>query len=73
MPQEQGFTREMISSDTLPKANLESLDFLPFPGVDTLSKAFQRTVERIPTNQWLGTRNGGSFEWISFEGAAKLS
>ena len=75
VPQEPGFTKEMISSDTPPSADLDSLEMLPFPGVDTLSKAFQRTVSRIPNNNWLGVREGNSYEnnWISFKTAAQIS
>ena len=64
---------EMISSDTLPSADLDGLDFLPFTCVDTLTKAFQRSVERIPNGNWLGSRNGEKYDWITFEDVSTKS
>tara|TARA_B110000285_G_C15101042_1_gene605027 strand:- start:1641 stop:1838 length:198 start_codon:yes stop_codon:yes gene_type:complete len=39
----------------------------PYPGVDTLLKAFRRNVERIPDNPMLGTRAGKIYTWQSWK------
>ena len=65
-PAESGFSHELISTDTakiLDKTDLDTLEALPFEGVDTIFKGFKRNVERIPNNDMLGTRNGDRYEW----------
>lgn len=56
----------MISTDSakiLDKTDLDTLEALPYEGVDTLLKGFKRNVERIPNNDMLGTRVGDKYEW----------
>ena len=70
-PKEDGCSHELISSDTkfitAQGATLDSLQSWPFEGVDTLLKAFRRTVGRIPKNNMLGTRSGKTFTWQTWE------
>ena len=69
-PKEDGFSHELISSDTakiLAQTDLDTLEALPAPGVDTLFKACQRNYERIPNNEWLGTRVGDKYEWMTWK------
>jgi len=47
-------------------ATLENLDGLDEEGVDTLLKAFYKTVGRYHEHPWLGTRNGIDYKWITF-------
>jgi hypothetical protein len=68
-PKEDGFSHELISSDTdkiLNQTDLDTLEALPYPGVDTLLKAFRRNVERIPNHNMLGTQVNGVYKWISW-------
>ena len=67
-PKEDGFSHELISTDSAKitkdgQTDLDTLEALPFPGVDTLLKGFKRNVERIPNNDMLGTRVGDKYEW----------
>jgi long-chain acyl-CoA synthetase len=65
-PKEEGFSHELISTDTakiLDRTTLDSLEALPYEGVDTILKGFKRNVERIPNHDMLGTRVGDKFEW----------
>ena len=66
---EPGFSAELISCDT--KGDLDDLNAWPYDGVDTLLKAFDRTVERIPDKNMLGTLNvdEGEYEWLTWEEA----
>lgn len=65
-----GFSHELISSDSkylIEKgSNLDELDGCPFDGVDTLYKAMQRNLERIPNHDILGTRVGDKYEWMTY-------
>jgi long-chain acyl-CoA synthetase len=69
-PKVPGFSHEYISSDSkyLVKrgGNLEDLEAEPFDGVDTLLRALRRNVKAIPHNNFLGTRVGDKYEWITF-------
>ncbi len=51
-PKEPGYTHELISldfDDFRDKTNVDELNILPFPGVDTLTKAFDSNLlKRIP-------------------------
>jgi len=40
-----------------------------FEGVTTLTKALERNVQRIPNNDFLGTRVGDAYEWITWRDA----
>lgn len=77
-PKEAGFSHEFISKDSKwycdkTGANLEDLDGLVDPSVDTLYKAFYATVKQYPENPWLGTREGKSYKWLTFQDAADIS
>ena len=65
-PKEEGYSHELISSDSakiLDKTDLDTLEAIPYEGVDTILKGFKRNVERIPNNDMLGTRVGDKYEW----------
>lgn len=66
-PKEDGFSHELISVDSNHLvengSNLDELYGLPFPGVDTLLKAFNKNVAEIPDSEMLGTRVGDAYEW----------
>jgi len=76
-PKEEGFSHELISVDSKflveRGSNLDELEGLPFEGVDTLVKAMQRNVQRIPNNAMLGTRDGDHYEWVSYRDMVSLS
>jgi long-chain acyl-CoA synthetase len=66
---EPGFSRELISTSTtkiLDRTDLDTLEVYDTPGVDTLFKAMQSNLERIPNNPWLGTRVGDHYEWMTW-------
>lgn len=71
-PKDNGYSHELISYETEPllgKSDLETLDFEPFEGVNTVLKAIRRTVQRIPENNFLGTRDGAEYKWTSWKDA----
>ena len=85
-PKEEGYSHEIISchfDKIRPKPDLDSLQTLPFPGVDTILKAFERNVNLSPDAEFLGTRHDDKYKWLTFRqvrmnafnfaaGAAKL-
>ena len=52
---------------------MDELDAVEYPGVDTLLKAFRRNVEKIPNEDWLGTRVGDRYEWITWRQCAETA
>ena len=68
---EPGYSRELISKDTRNIINLggtiKDLHALPFPGIDTILKSFRRSTEKSPNNDFLGTRVGESYEWLTYK------
>lgn len=73
---EPGFSHELISTDTmdiLDKTNLDSLEVLPGVGIDTLYKAFQANLKKMPDNKFLGTRVGNTYEWMSFSEVGEMA
>ena len=75
-PKEDGFSHELISCDSmkiLDQTDLDTLEVLPYPGVDTLYKAMKRNLERIPNIPWLGTRVGDKYEWITWAESMDLA
>lgn len=42
-------------------------------GIDTLFKAFERNVIRIPNHQMLGTQNGKEYTWLTFAQVSELA
>jgi len=69
-PKEPGFSHELISSffdQIKDKTTVDELKDLPFPGVDTLLKAFQKNVKEMPEQELLGTNNGKSYDWLTFK------
>ena len=43
------------------------MEYLKDPEVDTILKAFIKTVEIKPDSEWLGTRVGDAYEWKTFK------
>lgn len=69
-PKIEGYSHELISMESemiLDQTNIDTLEALPFPGVDTLFKALKRTAERIPNEQALGTRVGDEYQWMTWQ------
>jgi long-subunit acyl-CoA synthetase (AMP-forming) len=67
---EPGFSHELISCDSaaiLDKTDLDTLEVDPYPGVNTLFKAMERNLKRIPDHPWLGTRVGDLYEWMTWK------
>lgn len=55
---EPGFSHELISRDTdkiLDHTDIDTLESLPYPGIDTIQKALKRNFEKFPTKPFLGT------------------
>lgn len=65
--QEPGYSKELLSYDIPEGTDLETMKTYNFEGVDTILKAFNRTVSRIPNNDCYGTRVGNKYEWMSFK------
>ena len=75
-PKEAGFSHELISCDfekIKHKTSMDKLECLPEPGMDTLLKAFEANVKRIPDREFLGTREGDHYEWISWKQAQRAA
>ena len=65
-PKEEGFSHELISSDTqyiLDRTDLDSLYALPYTGIDTLHKCLERHVLLNPDKPFLGSRDGDKYVW----------
>ena len=64
-----GFSHELISSDSkflLDKGStLDTLDTTPFENVHTLYHGLMRNLQRIPNHDFMGTRVGDKYEWIT--------
>ena len=75
---EPGFSHELTSPDSYHKSfiertNLDDLFVPPFEGVDTINKAIARNLERIPNHDWLGTRVGDKYEWMTYRDAVETA
>ena len=73
---EPGFSHELISPDSrhiLDQTNLDSLDAVATPGIDTLLKSFKSNVKDYPNHDWLGTRVGNKYEWMTWKQCADIS
>ena len=71
-----GETHEFISSDSQfisDRCSLDELDALPFEGIDTLTKALKRNLDRIPDQDYLGWRNGDHYEWLTYKQTCEYS
>lgn len=71
-PKDKGYSHEFISSDTakymeITGATLDSLDGHEYSGIDTLLGAFENKVQTMPDNEFLGTRNGDTYDWITWK------
>lgn len=69
-PKEEGYSHEIISchfNKIRPKVDLDSLETLPFPKIDTILKAFERNVNLSPDDEFLGTRVDNKYKWLSFK------
>ena len=69
-----GFSRELISFKTdLQQIDLETMEPQYDSKRDTLYKAMYLTKERIPNNNWLGTRVGDHYEWITWRDGVEMA
>ena len=75
IPREDGFSPEMISADFHKIKDQTTMDKLEYfyDGCDTLFKAFEKNVKRIPNQQMLGTNVGGVYEWLTFSQVNELA
>lgn len=67
---EPGFSHELISVQTkniLDQTDLDTLEGYPFPGMDTCYKIIQRNVQIRPNADFIGTRVGDKFEWVTWK------
>ena len=65
---EPGYSPEMISADfhkIKSQTDMEKLEYF-HEGCDTLYKAFERNLKRIPNHEMLGTTNGKEYTWLTF-------
>ena len=72
VPAVEGYSHELISVDSYTlveqgRANLDTLETEPFPGVDTLYKAMQYNLKRLPNNDLLGWKAGKEYTWITWK------
>mmetsp|Transcript_4415 Transcript_4415/g.7501 ORF Transcript_4415/g.7501 Transcript_4415/m.7501 type:complete len:185 (-) Transcript_4415:1610-2164(-) len=68
LPKVDGFSHELISSDfknVEDRTTVDELMALPYEGIDTVYKALQRNLERIPNTNFFGTRVGDKYEWLT--------
>ena len=75
-PREPGYSHELISSQFHQIAHLTDMDelkALPYPGIDTLYKAFYRRVNLFGNDPMMGWREGNAYQWISFKEVAKIA
>ena len=49
------------------------MDADPLPGINTLSKALNRWVEKNPNGEFLGTRVGNKYEWLTYREVQDIS
>ena len=71
---EPGFSHELISIDSkniLNQTDLDTLEAVPFEGVDTIVKAIERNLQKSPNENWLGTRKEKAYVWTSYKDAVE--
>lgn len=65
-----GYSHELISTDSeffvKMGTTLDELDADPLPGINTIPKALARLAEKFPNGEYLGTRVGQKYEWLTF-------
>ena len=61
---EPGFSHELYHPSNKGK-DLDNLGSYPFPGLDTIYKAMQRSLELRPNNFMLGTKKESGYEWMT--------
>ena len=69
-PKEPGFSHEYISCDfqhIKHETDMDTLEYLQRPDLDTLLKAFKDRCKRKPDLRFFGTRNGDHYEWMFFK------
>jgi long-chain acyl-CoA synthetase len=52
---------------------MDELKCLPYPGIDTLYKAFYRRVEMFGDDPMMGVRVDKEYKWISFKEVAVIA
>lgn len=74
---EPGYSHELISTDTKyiveRGATLENLECVPENGCTTMLQNFRRQIERIPNSNFMGTRVGDSYEWMTWREVGEMA
>jgi hypothetical protein len=75
-PKQKGYSQELISADyelVKDKTSLDDLVVYPEPGLDTILKAFELNVGRFPDHEFLGTRVGDEYQWLTLAQVKKTA
>ena len=70
---DDGYSQELISTQSWKlleggKTDLEKLEAEPYPGVNTVFKAMQHNLQRMPNQDLLGHKGkAGEFEWMTWQ------
>ena len=70
-PKQSGYSHEIISTHSKEQGlDYDKLELYPYQtetyeGVKTLPEGFKKLVERLPNHQFLGTRVGDQYEWLT--------
>lgn len=74
---EPGYSHELISMDTKALiargATLDNLEAVPPNGCVTMVENLRHQCERIPNNDFMGTRNGDHYEWMTFKEVGEMA
>ena len=69
-PKEDGYSHELISAhfDSIKdQTTMDELLVLPAPGVNTLQKAFDMNLAKMPDAQLLGTKGETKYDWLTWK------
>ena len=72
---EPGFSHELISVSTnkiLDHTDIDTLESLPYPGIDTIQKALKRNFEKYPNKPFLGSLDCDNYVWKTHAEVFKL-
>jgi len=76
-PKEAGYSHELISDDTQyiveRGATLDNLECVPANGCVTMLQNLRKQIERIPNADFMGTRKGDTYEWLTWREAGEIA
>lgn len=76
-PREKGFSHELISVDSVEILNrggtLDNLECAPENGCTTMLQAIRRHKNANPDNEFMGTRVGDEYTWMTWGEAADMA